>query len=151
MQTKRLVIGTLVGASALSVTGFLVFGVLFPEFYTNFLNGGTATGVARLPMLWWAVAVGMLTYALLIVLAVETRTTSGSLTVTAGTIIGAVVSFLVWFTADILLYGISNVGNVTGVIVDPFLEAIPGAVAGGVIAAVLGNVRERRSDAKRAA
>jgi hypothetical protein len=42
-----------------------------------------------------------------------------------------------WFTADFVLYGISNVGNLTTTIVDPLLELVPGAIAGGVIAGVL--------------
>jgi hypothetical protein len=36
-----------------------------------------------------------------------------------------------------MLYGISNVGNVFGTVVDPFLELVPGALAGGVITIVL--------------
>jgi hypothetical protein len=149
MNTKRLVIGTLVGASVLSATGYLIFGVLLPDFYTTFLSAGSATGVARQPMLLWAIALGMLSYGLLVALAVESR--SGSSTVRAGMRIGAVVSFLMWFTGDFILYGISNVGNVAGILVDPFLEAVPGAIAGGVVAAVLGHFRERRSGSSRAA
>jgi hypothetical protein len=149
MDTKRLIIGTLVGATVLSATGYFVFGVLLPDFYTGFMNAGSATGVARQPMLWWAIALGMLSYALLIALAVKTR--AGSVTVRAGMTIGAVVSFLVWFTADFMLYGISNIGNLAGILVDPLLEAVPGAVAGGVVAAVLGHARQHRSDARHAA
>lgn len=36
-----------------------------------------------------------------------------------------------------MLYGISNVGHLTTTIVDPLLELVPGAIAGGVIAGVL--------------
>lgn len=35
------------------------------------------------------------------------------------------------------MYGISNVGNLSGILVDPLLEAVPGALAGGAVAAVL--------------
>jgi hypothetical protein len=59
--------------------------------------------------------------------------------------IGASVSFLAWFTAEFILYGISNIGNISGILVDPLLEAVPGALAGGAIAAVLRNVRPYRS------
>ena len=58
-------------------------------------------------------------------------------TIGAGIKIGAIVSFLLWFTADFMLYGISHVGNLTTTVVDPFLELVPGAIAGGVIAGVL--------------
>jgi hypothetical protein len=55
--------------------------------------------------------------------------------------IGAVVGFLVWFTADFMLYGISNVLNLTSVLIDPLLELVPSAITGGVIALVLARIR----------
>jgi hypothetical protein len=51
--------------------------------------------------------------------------------------IGAIVGLLVWFTADFMLYGISNVLNLTSVLIDPLLEVAPSAAAGGAIAAAL--------------
>jgi hypothetical protein len=59
----------------------------------------------------------------------------------AGVKVGAVVGFLVWFTADFMLYGISNLLNLTSTIIDPLLEVVPSAVAGGVIAMVLRNIK----------
>ena len=51
----------------------------------------------------------MLSYGLLMTIAVGSG--ARSLTTRAGVTTGAVVSFLLWFTADFMLYGISNVGN----------------------------------------
>jgi hypothetical protein len=65
--------------------------------------------------------------------------------------IGALVSFLAWFTADFILYGIGNVGSVRGIVVDVLLESVPGAVAGGIVAALSRQFREHRSDTKQAA
>jgi hypothetical protein len=39
-----------------------------------------------------------------------------------------------------MFYGISNVGNLTSTLIDPLLELVPGAVAGGIIAFVLEKV-----------
>jgi hypothetical protein len=149
MDTKRLAIGTFVSAAILTGTGYAIFGVVLPDFYTDFMNAGSATGVAREPILWWAIALGMLSYGLLIALAVGTR--PGSVSVWEGLGIGALVSFLAWFTADFMLYGISNVGNLFGILVDPLLEAVPGAFAGGAVAALLRKVRGHRSHARHAA
>jgi hypothetical protein len=149
MDMKRLGIGALVGAATLSLAGYVIFGVALPDFYTDFMNAGSASGVARQPMLWWAVGLGMLSYGLLIALAVETRV--GTVSVGRGMMIGASVSFLAWFTADFILYGISNVGNISGILVDPLLETVPGALAGGAIAAVIRNVGAYRSHARCAA
>jgi len=143
MDARRLVIGTLVGALTLSAMGYAIFGLLFPGFYASFMSVGSATGVERQPLLLWAVALGMLSYSLLLTLAIASR--AGSLTIRAGMTIGAVVSFLLWFTADFMLYGISNVGTLTGTVTDPLLELVPGAIAGGVIAVVLDKIRSRRS------
>ena len=139
MNPKELVIGTLVGALTLSATGYVIFGIAFPEFFTNFMNAGSATNVERQPLLLWAVALSMLSYGLLMTLAVGSR--AGSVTTRTGVTTGAVVSFLLWFTADFMLYGISNVGSLKGTVTDPLLEMAPGAIAGGVIAAVLRTIR----------
>jgi hypothetical protein len=149
MEIKRLALATLVSAATLAATGYVVFGVALPDFYTDFMKAGSATGVARLPMLWWPIALGMLSYGVLIALAVATR--PGPVNLATGMMIGALVSFLAWFAADFILYGISNVGNVWGILVDPLLEAVPGALAGGAVAVVVRNERPRRSHAKHAA
>jgi hypothetical protein len=139
MTAKRLAIGTVAGAAALSITGYVVFGIVLGNFYAYALSAGSATGVPRQPMLLWAVAIGALSYGALLTLAIGSG--GGSPTIGAGTKIGAVVGFLVWFSADFMLYGISNVLNMTSALIDSLLEVVPSAVAGGVIAAVLGKFR----------
>lgn len=138
MGAKRVILGTLVGALTLSATGYLIFGVVFPTFYTDFLNAGSASGVERQPLLVWAIALAMLSNSLLVTLAVGNQT--GRLTIGRGMMIGSVVNFLLWFTADFALYAISNIGNLTGIVVDSLLELVPGAVAGGAVAFVLGKI-----------
>ncbi len=137
MDAKRLVIGTLVGGVILFATGYLIFELAFGDFYAA--NAGSATGVERDPQLVWAVALGALSYAALVTLAIGSR--AGSLNIGAGVKIGAVVGFLLWFTVNFTLYGITNVGNLTRTVVDPLLELVHGGIAGGVIALVLGRIR----------
>ena len=138
-NAKQLVIGTLVGALTLFATGYVMFGIAFSNCYADFMNAGSATGVERQPFLLWAVALGMLSYSALMTLAIGTS--SGTLKIGTGMKMGAIVSFLLCFTADFMLYGVSNVGNLRGIVVDPQLEVVPGAVPGGVIAFVPGNPR----------
>jgi hypothetical protein len=135
MYAKQLVIGTLAGAVTVLATGYLIFTAALGNFYAYAMNAGTALGVAREPQLFWALALGALSYAALLTLVIGSR--GSDLTIAAGIKIGAIVSFLLWFTADFMLYGISNVGNLTTAIVDPLLELVPGAIAGGVIAGAL--------------
>ena len=136
MDAKRFVMGTLVGGITLFVVGYLMFDLAFANFYAA--NAGSATGVMRDSQLVWAVAVGSLSYAALITLAIESR--AGVATIGAGIQLGAVVGFLLWFTTDFILYGITNIANLTRTVVDPLLECVHGGIGGAVIAAVLGTV-----------
>lgn len=140
MDAKRFVTGTLVGGVAVLASAYLIFAMApFRDFYAYAMNAGSATGVAREQPLVWAVALGALSYSALVTLAIGSR--PGSMNVRLGMKIGAIVGFLLWFTADFMFYGISNVGTLTSTVVDPLLDAVPGAVAGGVIALALGKIR----------
>ncbi len=138
METKQFVTGTLVGGVTLFVLGYLIFDLAFADFYSA--NAGSATGVARGAQLVWAVALGSLSYAALITLAIGSR--AGSATIGAGVQIGAVVGFLLWVTADFILYGITNIANLTRTVVDPLLELVRGGIGGGVTAVLLGKISE---------
>jgi hypothetical protein len=139
VTAKELATGTVVGAVTLSATGYVMFWTLLGNFYACALSGGSATGVPRESPLIWAVALGALSYGALVTLAIGTR--AGPPTLGAGIKAGAVIGFLVWFTADFILYGISNVLNLTSALIDPLLEVVPSAVTGGAVGALL---RKRR-------
>jgi hypothetical protein len=133
MDAKRFVTGTLVGGFTLYVTGYLIFIMAFGSFYAA--NQGSATGVDRSGELVWAVALGALAYAALIMFVIGNR--RGALSVGDAAWVGAIVGFLLWFTADFTLYGLTNISNLTRTVVDPLLEIVHGGIAGAVIAAVL--------------
>jgi hypothetical protein len=134
---RELATGTVVGAVTLSATGYVLFWTVLGNFYAYALSAGSATGVPRESPVIWAVALGALSYSALVTLAIGTR--AASPTLGAGIKVGAVIGFLVWFTADFILYGISNVLNLTSALIDPLLEVVPSAVTGGAIAALLRN------------
>lgn len=138
MEIKQLVTGTVVGGIALLVLAYLIFDLAFADFYAA--NAGSAAGVARDAQLVWAVALGSMSYAALITLAMGRR--FGSPTIRAGAQAGAVVGFLLWFTADFTLYGITNLSNLTRTVVDPVLELVRGGIAGVVTAVVLAKIGE---------
>ncbi len=136
MDIKRFIIGTVVGGIALYILGYVMFNLAFADFFAA--NAGSATGVWKDPQVMWAIAVGTLSYAALITLAIGTRV--GSTTIVEGLKVGAIVGFLMWFGADLIIYGIWNVGNLTAAIVDSLLELVRGGIGGVVIAAVLGKI-----------
>ena len=138
MKTKRFVIGTLSGGITMYVVGYLIWNLLFADFFAA--NVGSATGVDRDTELVWAVVLGTFSLAALVTLAVGSCARAS--TIGEGCKIGAIVGFLVWFGADFILYGIGNVSNLTATIVDPLLEIIRTGIGGTVIAAVLGKIKD---------
>ncbi len=136
MDIKRFIIGTVVGAITLYALGYLIWELAFADFFAA--NAGSATGVVKDPQVIWALALGTLSYAALLTLAIGTRV--GSATIVEGLKIGAIVGFLMWFSVDFIHYGIGNVSNLTATIADSLLELIDAGISGAVIAAVLGKV-----------
>ena len=135
MDAKRTFAAVIVGAAVLYGVGYLLFNMLFASFYAA--NAGTATGVDRESQIFWALAVGYIGYAYLIVFALRYRPNAGSMG--QGFLVGATVGFLAWFMVDFIFYGISNIQTLTRTIVDPLLELVHGGIAGLVIAAVRGS------------
>ena len=135
MNPKSFVVSTIVGGITVLVTGAVIFALPpVQTFYAYAMTSGSATGVARQVPLMWAVVLGALSYSAFITLAIRSR--PGAITVGRGVGIGAAVGFLLWFTANLMLFGVSEVGNVTSALINPLLELVPGAMAGGVIAAL---------------
>jgi hypothetical protein len=110
-----------------------MFTKAFADFYAS--NAGSATGVDRGGEIFWAMALANLAYAALITFAIGNRV--GSLSIGGGAAIGAIVGFLLWFTADFVFYSITNIANLTRTVVDPLLEAVHAGIGGAVIAAAL--------------
>lgn len=133
MNTKQWAVGTIVGGIVLFVTGYIIFEMLLGDFYDA--NGGSATGVPRDPPILWAVIVGSLAYAALILYALRGQT--ASLSVASGAKVGATVGFLIWACADFWIYGSTNVNNLTLAIVDPLVEGLHGGIGGAALALLL--------------
>jgi len=125
MDTKRILIGTLVGGLAMYVLGYLIFELALGRFYATNVEG----------TLQWAIALGTLSLAALVTRVIESR--GGTLTIGKGFTTGAIVGFLVWFGVDFIGYGLTNVPSLTGAIVDPLLQFVRTGVGGAIIAAVL--------------
>jgi hypothetical protein len=133
MDTRRILIGSLVGGVAMYVLGYLIFELAFGGFYAA--NVGSATGVARDVYLQWAVVLGSLSLAALVTLAIESR--PGPLTIGKGFSTAATVGFLLWLGVDFIRYGATNVPNLTRTLVDPLLEIVRTGAVGVIVAAVL--------------
>ena len=81
---------------------------------------------------------GILFYAALVTMTIEAR--SAATSVVDGLKAGAIVSFLVWGTADFIFYGNFNLSNLNATIADIVLEAVRGGIGGAVVAVVLSKI-----------
>jgi len=45
-----------------------------------------------------------------------------------------------WFGADMIIYGVWDLSNLTAAIADSLLELVRGGIGGAVVAAVLGKI-----------
>jgi len=133
MDAKRFVVGTLVGGVVLYAVGYVIFTTIFAAFYAA--NAGSATGVDRGGELFWAMGLANLAYAALVTFAIGNR--GASLSIGEGARVGAIVGFLLWCTADFVIYGTTNIANLTRTIVDPLLEIVHGGIGGAMIGAIL--------------
>jgi hypothetical protein len=136
MGAKRFLVGTIVGGITIFITGFLLFSLPpFGAFYMYALRAGNAGTVARDMPLLWAVGAGALSYGALVTWAIAGR--RNCVDIATGIRTGAIAGVLLWLTANLMLFGVSTVGTLTTAVADSFLEMIPGALAGGAIAAVM--------------
>ena len=129
MDIKRIAIGTIAGTVTLYVVGYLLFEIIWASFYAANVTS------ARPASLQWAVLAGNLCFALLVTLAIETRTSVPS--IASGFVTGAVIGFLAWLGAHLSYYATVNVITLNIVMIDPLNELIHTGIAGAVIAAVL--------------
>jgi hypothetical protein len=136
MNMKRLLIGSIAGGVALYILGYLMWGMVFADFFAA--NAGSAEGVPREEVILWASLLGNLLYAALVTMTIEAR--SGATSVVDGLKAGAIVGFLVWGTADFIFFGNFNLSNLNATIADIVLETIRAGVAGAVIAVVLSKI-----------
>ena len=132
MDAKRFAVGTIVGGLVLEAVGWTMFTKLFGSFYAA--NAGSATGVDRGGEILWAMLVANFAYAALITYVMG----RGSVTsIAQGMVVGAIVGSLAWAQADFVLYGSTNIANLTRTIVDPLLEIVHGGIGGAAIAAAI--------------
>lgn len=133
MDTKKFLTGTLVGGITFFIMGFLIYVLLLEGFFMA--NGGGATDVVKTDIEWWALILGNLASAALLTY-IFLRWAHIS-TFISGMKAGAVLGFLVTCSFDLIMYGTSNLMNLTGTIVDIVVWTIATAIVGGVIGAVL--------------
>lgn len=133
MAIQRCILGTLVGGVILFFVGFLIYGILFVDFFEA--NAGTAVGVARDSPNFMALAGGQLLWSGALTLALGWK---GAASVGDGLKVGATLGVLFFLGIDLTLYATTNMSNLTGALVDAALATALFAVTGAGIVLVIG-------------
>ena len=136
MDAKTRIMATLAGFVTLFLLGWLIYGMLLMDFYMS--NSGTATGVMReeSEMVWWALIVGNVFQAYLLVYIFDKWT--NITTFSSGLQAGAILGLILGFAMNLTMYGTSNMMNLTAALVDPFVSAVMMGITGGVMGYMLG-------------
>ena len=133
MDMKKLMTGTIVGGIAMLAAGYVIWDILFLDFYQA--NPGAAENLWRDAPVWWAVAVGTLSLAALVTAVISK---CDDLTIMNGFKWAGMIGFMIWLGVNMILHGYSNFNSLTIVLVDPLLEFVRTGIGGAAIAAVLG-------------
>jgi hypothetical protein len=137
MNTKKFLIGGLVGGIVYFFLGYLFYGTLLAGFFHS--NAGTATGVDRAmdQFEWWSLVLGnVLSGCLLSYIFVKSNISSAG----SGLITGAVIGLLMAAAYDFISYGVSNLMTTTSVLGDIGTFTVMSAITGAFVGWVCGRV-----------
>jgi len=128
MDSKRLLVGTLVGAVVITGGGFLIFEVILGSYFEPRM-----IVVPREAPIVWAALLSGLSQGLLLTLVLGW---AGDTSVVGGLKTAALVGFLIWFGADMILYGLFEYAMLSGALGDAVGAILQYGLAGAAIGAV---------------
>ncbi len=136
MDTKKFLIGSLVGGITYFILGYLIYGLLLNSFFSEHSIAPAGSMKAMADIIWWALVLGnlfmgaLLTY---IFLKMGSIKSFGS-----GAGIGAAVGFFLWLSIDLINFGTQNSFTHKALLADVVVGIVMSSITGGIIGAVLG-------------
>jgi hypothetical protein len=134
MNTKKFILGTLIGGIAYFFLGFIAYALLLEDFFVA--HAGSATGVMKTEMQYWPLFLGNVGHAAL--LSYIFLKWANIKTFSSGLSAGAVIGFFMTIGHDLISFDTSNVMDITGVMGNVVVYTFITAIVGGVVGAVLG-------------
>ena len=136
MNIQKFVIGTLAGGITYFFLGYLIYGMALSNFYSQHTSAPAGAMKAMSEIVWWALILGNLGFGALLTYIFLKMGNVQSFASGART--GAGIGFFLSSSMDLIRYATENSFDHTAVIVDVVVGVVMSAIAGGVIAAVLG-------------
>lgn len=137
METKKIVIGTLVAGVAFFFLGWLIYGIALAEMMHENCNSCMARPMEE--MIWWALIASNFVWGLLLTLILNW---SGSVTVGAGAKTAAIVGLLAGLGFDLNMYSMTTMfSGFTMIAIDCLAYLVMFAITGALTALVLGKVK----------
>ena len=137
MQPQKFVITAVLAAALLFTIGGVVYGLALADFFAA--NMGSATGITKEPGAFWAIGVGELAGGTLLTLVIAGWARVS--TAAGGAKVGAVMALMMTINFDFVLYGTSNVANLTAACVDVLVNTVRYAIVGAFVGWMTGRGR----------
>ncbi len=137
MQSQKFVVTAVLAAVLLFAIGGSVYEWALADFFAA--NMGSATGITKEPGEFWAIGVGELAGGTLLTLVIAGWARVGP--AAGGAKVGAVMALMMTINFDFVLYGTSNVANLTAACVDVVVNTVRYAVVGGFVGWMTGRGR----------
>lgn len=128
-MNSKILIGGILAFLISFLCGWLVFGYLLVDFYTQYSNH--FTGLHKDPMLMWPMLVSNLAYGFLLTYVVHIASVK---TVAKGAMVGTIVSVLITLSFDMFIFSQMNLIGYRVMVAD----VVANGAIGGLIGAVLG-------------
>lgn len=136
MDSKKFLIGTLVGGISFFLLGYLIYGMALSGFYMNHSIAPAGAMKAMNEIVWWALIVGNLAGGALLTWVILKLGNAGSFGSSFGT--GAAIGFFMALSMNFIRYATGNSVDLTATIADVGVSTVLNGIVGGIIGAVLG-------------
>jgi len=138
MQTNKILLGGVAGGVALFLLGWVIYGILLMDYATT--NYNQCMNRPNMEMIWWALILSNLAYGVLIAYLFSRTGTTGFI---GGAKLGAIIGILLSISIDLGYYSMTTMyTHPSAIVVDIIAYTIYIAIAGAVIAWVMGMVKK---------
>lgn len=135
MNTKKFLIGGIVGGIAYFLLGWLFYGNLLAQYFHD--HAGSATGVEKAmdQFEWWALILGNLISGFLLAYVFSK---SGVATLSSGLVTGGILGLLMSASYDMIMFATTNISSKHAMLADVATFTVMSAITGAIVGAVMG-------------